>query len=176
MAERLAVEEGWPEMLGGAEARTERSPTILIETTDWDEYLSNYSSNFRGQVRNFERRLARGHRLEFRLADDPQRLEEDMDTLFALHDARWEAEGSNSTVFAGGQEAFHRQLAKLALENGWLRLSFLELDGEPAAAAYVFRLGGMDWLYQQGWNPDLAARGSAGCCSTTPSATPSETA
>jgi CelD/BcsL family acetyltransferase involved in cellulose biosynthesis len=154
VAERLAVEDGWPELLGGAEARTERSLTIRLETTDWDEHLAGYSANFRGQVRKLERRLARDHELEFRLAEDPERLEDDMDTFFALHGARWKQEGS--TVFEGDQEAFHRELARMALTGGWLRLSFLDLDGEPAAAGYGFRLGGMDWLYQQGWNPDMA--------------------
>jgi CelD/BcsL family acetyltransferase involved in cellulose biosynthesis len=156
VAERLAVDDGWPDLIGGAEARTERSPTIRLGTADWNEFLSRYSSNFRGQVRNFERRLARNHELAFRLADDPDRLEDDMSTLFDLHEARWAGVADGSTVFSGGLDQFHRRFAAEALASGWLRLSFLELDGTPAAAAYVFRLGGMDWLYQQGWNPDLA--------------------
>ena len=153
VAERLAVADGWPRLIGGTETRTERSLTVPLATTDWDEHLAGYSANFRGQVRKLERRLARDHTISYRLAEDPERLEADMDTFFALHDARWRR---GSTAFSDGRPAFHRRFARLALEGGWLRLSFLELDGEPVAAAYGLRLGGMDWLYQQGWNPDHA--------------------
>ena len=156
MAERLATVEAWPELIGGTVTRSERSPTIHVKTTDWTEFLSNYSSNFRGQVRNFENRLAKKHELAFRRSEDPERLDDDLDVFFRLHEQRWENGAGGSTVFSSGLEQFHRGFAHEALRRGWLRLSFLELDGEPVASAYVFRLGGADWLYQQGWDPSLA--------------------
>ena len=150
LAERLAG-NGWSELLGGRTVRREPSPELAIETTEWDEFLNARSSNFRQQVRKFERRLVRDHNLTFRLADDPERLDRDMTRMFELHDARW---GRETTAFPESLKPFHRELAALALEQGFLRLVFAELEGRPAAVWYGFRLGGADWFYQQGRDPD----------------------
>ena len=152
LAERLAG-NGWSDLLGGRTLRREPSPELAIETTDWDEFLNARSSNFRQQVRKFERRLVRDHGLRFRLADDPERLDRDMTSLFELHDARW---GARTTAFPQSLKPFHRELAALALEQGFLRLVFAELEGRPAAVWYGFRLGGADWFYQQGRDPAWA--------------------
>jgi CelD/BcsL family acetyltransferase involved in cellulose biosynthesis len=149
--ERLGSDEGWAETLSGTVTRVESSPTIRIATTDWDEYLATKSPNYRSQARRLERRLAREHALEYRVAGDPERIGEDMDAFFALHETRWAETGS--TAFGGGLRDFHRELATLALEGDWLRLCFLELDGTPRAANYCFRLGGADWFYQSGRDP-----------------------
>jgi CelD/BcsL family acetyltransferase involved in cellulose biosynthesis len=152
VAERLAADSGWASRLGGVVTRVESSPTIRFETDDWDEFLASKSSNFRGQVRRLERRLAKKYALEYRLADDADRLEEDMSTFFSLHEERW-ATGGGSISFAGGLSDFHRDFAPLALKGGWLRLCFLELDGVARAAIYCFRLGGAEWYYQAGRDP-----------------------
>jgi CelD/BcsL family acetyltransferase involved in cellulose biosynthesis len=153
VAERMAAADGWSGLLGGVVTRSEPTPTIALETTDWDEYLGTRSAHFRQQVRRLERRLGRDYELEFRLAEDPGRLEQDMDTFFDLHEARWAATGS--TVFSGELRQFHQELAALALAGGWLRLCFAELDGVPRAATYGFRLGNADWFYQTGRDPQF---------------------
>jgi CelD/BcsL family acetyltransferase involved in cellulose biosynthesis len=94
--------------------------------------------------------LEADHGLSYRLADDPLRLEEDMESLFRLHRARWSDE---TTAFPQELVPFHLDLAAEALRAGWLRLWLAELEGRPAAAWYGFRLGGADWFYQQGRDP-----------------------
>jgi CelD/BcsL family acetyltransferase involved in cellulose biosynthesis len=126
------------------------SPSVRLEGGSWDEFLARRSRNFRQQVGKRERRLARAGRLEFRVADDPARLDADIGTLFALHRRHW---GDRSRSFAGGREALHREFAALALERGWLRLRRLELDGRAIAALYSFRFGGNEWCYQVGRDP-----------------------
>lgn len=106
VAERLPVDDNWAEQLGGVVTRTELTPTISLETTDWDEYLATRSSHFRQQVRRLERRLGR----DYELTEDPQQLRQDMDTFFDLHEARWAATGSSSTVFSGEMREFHQEL------------------------------------------------------------------
>lgn len=150
LAERLPAADGWSRALGGRVLRREPSPELELGHSDWDEFLASRSSNFRQQTRKFERRLTRDHGLRYRLADDPDRLDADMQTLFDLHLARW---GRQTTAFPPELLAFHRELAAEALRAGWLRLWFAELDGRPAAAWYGFRLGGADWFYQQGRDP-----------------------
>jgi CelD/BcsL family acetyltransferase involved in cellulose biosynthesis len=150
LAERMPVADGWAQPLAGRRLRRELSPELELTTSDWDEFLAGRSANFRQQVRKFERRLTRDHGLSYRLVDDPATLEPDMDTLFRLHDARW---GEQTTAFTAGLRPFHLEVAAAALEKGWLRMWFAELEGRPAAVWYGFRMGGSDWFYQQGRDP-----------------------
>lgn len=123
-----------------------RKPRSKSEGIDWEGFLSRASRNLRQQVRRRERNVERAHQLRYRLADDQDRLDYDMDLLFSLHAARWGA------VNRGFQtvHAFHREFATLAFNRGWLRLWFLELDGAPAAAWYGFRFGTVESYYQAG--------------------------
>ncbi|MDQ5808997.1 MAG: GNAT family N-acetyltransferase, partial [Actinomycetota bacterium] len=148
----LAGDSGVAEALGGRELRREASPVLAVDGQGWDEWLAGKSSNFRGQVRRMERKLARDHELRFRLTEDPGTLAGDLDTLFRLHDLRWEAEGGTA-AFSEDRRAFHRDFAARALERGWLRLWVAEVDGEPAAAWYGLRHANRDWYYQFGRDP-----------------------
>ncbi len=148
LAGDLPSSERWSQLLGGHVVRREASP-ILRASGGWDEYLAGRSANLRQQVRRRERALAREHDLQYRLANDPSRLQADLDGLFALHGQRWDA---GESPFAGAHQAFHREFTAVALERGWLRLWFLELDGHPRAAWYGFRFEGIESYYQAGYD------------------------
>jgi glycosyltransferase involved in cell wall biosynthesis/CelD/BcsL family acetyltransferase involved in cellulose biosynthesis len=150
IAERLRAGEDWGSLLGARPISREESP-VLRFPGGFEEFLAARSRNFREQVRRRERKLARAHEISYRLADDPQRLHDDLTTLFSLHAARWADEGANA--FAGPRERLHRDFATRALERGWLRLWLLEADGAPVAAWYGFRFGGAEWYYQAGRDP-----------------------
>lgn len=152
LAERLAVPDQLGLALKGRRIRGESMPELRLETADWDQFLAGKSSNFRGQVRTKERRLQRDADLSFRLAEDPERLAEDMATLFDLHRRAWEAKGEQG-AFSEELASFHAEFARAAMERGWLRLWIASLDGAPAAAWYGFRRGGVDSFYQGGRDP-----------------------
>ncbi len=153
LAERLPEIAGLCEPLRGHRLRSETMPDLRLEAADWDGFLASRSSNFRGQVRNYERRLLRDNALTYRLCDDPARLDEDMETLFDLHRRGWRARGLKG-AFQDSLTGFHHDFARQALERGWLRLWIAELDGAPAAAWYGFRFGGADAYYQGGRDPE----------------------
>ena len=150
VAEKLPAGAGWSALLGGRLAKRDSSPVLSIEGQSWEGFLASRSANFRQQVGRRERRLKREHGATFRFADDPGGLERDLETLFRLHDARW---AGGSDAFSGPRRAFHREFAGKALERGWLRLWFLEVDGRPVAGWYGFRFGGAEWYYQSGRDP-----------------------
>lgn len=150
LAEQLPRDRDWSSVLDGRVVRREASPVIRSREGGWASYLASKSANFREQVRARERRLRRRYEVAFRRTDDPDRLQDDMGTLLALHRARW---GTRESAFRS--EAFHRAFAEAALDRGWLRLWFLELDGRPAAAWYGFRFGDVESFYQSGRDPRL---------------------
>jgi CelD/BcsL family acetyltransferase involved in cellulose biosynthesis len=147
LGEQLDGDGRWREALGGVVVRREASPILRLHGASWDELLSRRSTNFREQVRRRERRLARGFDVRFRLSAEPDRLDRDLDLLFALHRARW---GRRS---AFRHEAFHREFAALAHAQGWLRLWFLEVDDRAVAAWCGYRFEGVESYYQAGRDP-----------------------
>jgi CelD/BcsL family acetyltransferase involved in cellulose biosynthesis len=148
LAEHVPAGDGWAALLdGGAVLRRERYP-ILRADDGWDAYLATRTAHFRKKIASLERRLGRAGTVRLRLADDAAGLDRDLDHLFSLHRARWPA-GSEFLT----HESFHREFARRALTEGWLRLWFCELDGVPAACWYGFRFAGVESHFQSGRNP-----------------------
>jgi CelD/BcsL family acetyltransferase involved in cellulose biosynthesis len=149
IADRLSGACDWGRLLGARTLEREQSPLLRIAGSSWEGFLAARSSNFREQVRRRERKLAREHRIAFRLADSAS-LERDFEVLVALHGLRW---GGGSPAFAGPMKRFHREFASCALDRGWLRLWLLEVNGDPVAAWYGFRFAGSESYYQSGRDP-----------------------
>jgi CelD/BcsL family acetyltransferase involved in cellulose biosynthesis len=148
LGEELPRSEGWSTHLEATVRGTSSSPALPLQWGSWDEFLATRSSNFRQQVRRRERALdERG--LRFRLCENRDRLERDLDILFALHRDRWVGGESEFTRL----DAFHRDFAVSAFDRGWLRLWFLEVDGTDVAAWYGLRFGGVESYYQAGRDP-----------------------
>ncbi len=150
LGEHLPARDGWAAMLGGGAVLRREGFPLLRAPEGWAGYLPTRSSHFRHKIAGLERRLGRHRDLRYRLADDPARLDQDLDRLFDLHRARW-ARGSEFLA----HEEFHRDMAQAAFHQGWLRLWFLELDGVAVAAWYGFRFAGVESHFQSGRDPRL---------------------
>ncbi len=137
--------ERWDQLVGGSAIHTSSSPSATFSGTDWDDYLRSLSRNQREQVRRRERRLFREHDARYRVTTDGETLVTDLDTFFDLHRARWP---SGSSLL--GREPFYRDFAARALENGWLRLSFLEVGGRAVASHLDFSYAGVHFQYNSG--------------------------
>ena len=151
LVERLAGDRAWGALLGGRVMVREGSPVVDLAGTTWDALMGSWSPNMRSQIRRSERRLEREHGLRFRLAADGERLDRDLDLLFDLHAVCWP---DTHSEFARAHRSFHREFAAVALERGWLRLWFLEAEGQPVAAQLVYRFCGVDSYYQSGRSPE----------------------
>jgi CelD/BcsL family acetyltransferase involved in cellulose biosynthesis len=151
LAERLASSDLLPESLRERMLQAEPSPVLHIDGRSWDDYLASKSSNFRQQARRRERKLAKEHEIKFRLAEDPDRLDADLEDLFLLHNLRWQG---YSGALLERRAAFHRDFAHRALERGWLRLWLLEVNRRTVAAVYGLRFANRELFYQAGRDPD----------------------
>lgn len=118
---------------------------------DWDAYLQARSSHLRSQIRKHARRIERNHAVRVRRTEAPGELEADMSSFFELHGMRF---AGKSLLLTDRGRAFHRDFAAAALARGWLRLWFLELDEQPIATWYGWRIGDRYAFYNQGFNPE----------------------
>lgn len=150
LGDRLAAADAWVPALHARLLSTEPCP-VLQNPGDWSTYLRTRTRNLRQNVGAKTRRLEAQHDVAYRLSG-PDELDDDLDTLFRLHDARWGEQSSFTRT-----RDFHEEFARRALDRGWLRLWVLEVDGRAAAALYGLRYGGDEWFYQSGRDPALEA-------------------
>lgn len=148
LGEQLPGESAWGKRLSGHIARREGSPVVRFQDS-WEE--TSWSRRLRKELRRDERRLRDTHDVQVRTVTDKADLEVGLDHLFALHRARW----PEGTRFERS-ERFHRDFARRAFDNGWLRLRIMEVDGRPAAARLGFRFLDVESGYQSGWDPKYA--------------------
>lgn len=122
----------------------------------WEEYVCSLARNLRHNLGRYGRKLARRGLIEFQLWKDPDALGDAMDRFKILHLKRRGVRGDRGSFAYPGFEAFHREFARLALEQGWLRLAFLRVNGEAVAGVYSFQYRGVTYAYQSGFDPAWA--------------------
>ena len=102
-------------------------------TTIWP----SISKSHRKQLRQLERRVLESDRDSLASASN---LESDLDTawdvLVDLHQRRRRSLGEPGCFASRPFHDFHREVVGRLLDRGQLRMSWLELDGTPAAAEY----------------------------------------
>jgi len=126
--------------------------------TTWDEYLAGLSRGHRKQIRRLQRNLFDTGRAVLRSVRRVDELPAAMDLLVDLHRRRREMFGQPGCFASPRFQGFHRDVARRLLRGGQLQLSYLELDGRPAAAEYQLVGDGVVYAYQSGIAPDVLDR------------------
>ena len=134
---------------------TEPCPYIVLPPT-WDAYAATLGKKMRSNLGYYDRLLFRTFPDAKIILADESTLEEGVNALFRLHQARWNARLLPGAL--GGQTVrlFHRNVAQELLSAGLLRLHLLYADGDYRAALYCFATGGKTFYYLGGFSPDYA--------------------
>jgi CelD/BcsL family acetyltransferase involved in cellulose biosynthesis len=80
-----------------------------------------------------------------------------LDTLFALHAARWRTGGEPGVLGHPAVQAFHREALPALLEAGLARSHLVRIGGRVAAAHYGLAAGRTHFYYIGGFDPELRA-------------------
>jgi CelD/BcsL family acetyltransferase involved in cellulose biosynthesis len=119
----------------------------------WEDYLAAISKSHRKQLRQLERRVLETGRAEWHPATSTADLETAWPVLVDLHQQRRRSLNEPGCFASRTFHDFHREVAGRLLDRGQLRLSWLELDGIPAAAEYHLAGGRATYAYQGGVDP-----------------------
>jgi CelD/BcsL family acetyltransferase involved in cellulose biosynthesis len=144
----------WPGRMIALPASHETLPHIDVAGIAWEKYLAGRSRGLRNDVGRKMRSLRRDHEVRLRRTVAAEQVHSDMDTLFRLHDARWGTREGTSAMDDRAAREFQRDLAQATQAQGWLRLYLLEVDDEPVAAWYGWRVGDRFSYYQAGFDPN----------------------
>lgn len=133
----------------------EPCPYVSLPPT-WEELTQKLGKKMRSNLGYYDRLLQKTFsEVRYTLAD-ASTLDAGMTALFALHQSRWNARWLPGVLGGKRTQAFHRDVAARFLEQGWLRLHLLFLDGEIRSALYCFVVGGRTLYYLGGFAPELS--------------------
>jgi len=125
----------------------------------WQEHLAELSKDHRKQLRRLERDYLATGRARLHTATNRDEFETARRILIDLHQRRRTALGEPGCFSSVRFAAFHNDVMPSLLADGRLRLSWVELDGRPAAAEYHVADGGVVYAYQAGIEPELLEHG-----------------
>ena len=122
---------------------------------DWNTFAGRLGKKMRSNLGYYDRLLQKTFaEARYGMADTGS-LQEGMTALFDLHQKRWNARWLPGVLGSRRVQAFHRDVAQIFLENGWLRLHLLTVEGTIRAALYCFSYGGRTFYYLGGFAPEM---------------------
>ena len=146
----LAVLGDWASVNGGALTvePLQRCPTIHLPG-DWEQYLAAIDKKQRHEIRRKMRRAAEMQpSAEWYLVEDPSSLDTEIDAFFAL----MAEDEEKKTFLTRAMQDTMRALLHEAQSAGLLKLAFLGVEGEKAAAYILFDYAGKLWVYNSGFS------------------------
>ena len=121
---------------------------LLLPAT-WDALLNMLSAKERHEIRRKLRRLEEAGRVDYHVAEDMTAVKSELDTFLTL----FRQNRSDKAAFMTGKmECFFRSVAEELAGADILRLFFLTLNNEPAAAVMCFDYQATRYLYNNGYN------------------------
>lgn len=125
------------------------SPEVCLPM-EWEEFLAGLSKKDRHELRRKLRRLERAGEVRHQCARDPDTLSQDLDDFFRLFKA---SRPDKVEFLTSERETFFREMSSSMMERGYLRLSFLELNGERVSTNLCFEYNNSASLYNSGYDP-----------------------
>ena len=127
-------------------------PVIPLAGHTFDSYLGTLGSSHRANVRRRLRSLEQQFDVRFdRVTAHGERCDM-LAALVAFHERRFKEQGGSSAFMTPAVIAFQDEVTRRALDQGWLRMYALRLDGQAVAVMYGFLFGGRFYFYQHGFD------------------------
>ena len=123
----------------------------IIDLPDsWEEYLAMLDKKQRHEVRRKLRRAQGAGDVSWYIVDHTHDLAAEMDDFIELHRL---SQTEKDQFMEPQMQAFFHAAAQAVLDVGWLQLSFLEVNGEKAAAMFCFDYADSILVYNSGYDP-----------------------
>lgn len=140
----LALQQGW---------RVEQTQQTICPVVDlpdsWEQYLSQLESGFVSQLRKHTFAVGVDDLVSYRLLTQPAEVAEAIPSFIQLH----KQSGTDKASFwTTAREHFFVEMATELAKKGLVRLYFLDLTNDPAAAALIFDYQNQFLLYNSGFN------------------------
>ena len=147
---RIMVEQaqknGWQ-----AEAGEEEVCPVITLAESWDDYLAGINKKQRHEIRRKLRRAEGSAETRWYVIDNAADLtEEVLDIFIDLHQ---KSTPDKEDFWDEAKETFFRSLTKRIAELGYLKLYFVEIDGQIASTLLCFDYNNEILVYNSGYDP-----------------------
>ncbi len=126
------------------------TPGLCLPDT-WEQYLAGLSKKNRHELRRKLRRLDGAAGWRWYCVQEPSEVAGRLDDFLAL---MRRSDPEKAAYMTGEREGFFRRAAQRTAQLGWLRLFFLQMEGQDVAASLCFDYDNVRLLYNSGYNPD----------------------
>ena len=127
------------------------SPQLVLPSS-WEQYLSQLKRKDRHELRRKLRRLSQV-KSRYYVVEDGERLPQDLGDFFRLFE---QGKGDKKGFMTDQMRGFFKAMANAVAAKGYLRLAFLEVDGQRVASAICFDCWDHFHLYNSGYDPGYA--------------------
>jgi CelD/BcsL family acetyltransferase involved in cellulose biosynthesis len=128
------------------EEHSYHAPSIPLPG-DFETYLCGIDKKQRHEIRRKMRRTAEsGSQVRWYIADNPDNLAAEVEAFLNL----MATEPTKADFLTEAMRGQMQRLCRAAMENGWLQLAFLEIDGQKAAGYLNFDYRDSIWVYNSG--------------------------
>ncbi|MFN8121221.1 MAG: GNAT family N-acetyltransferase [Thermoleophilia bacterium] len=138
-------------------ARTSIRVPVVDTTGTWDDYWASRSRNLRHNVERCARRAAESGDLVFEVHDafEDGGLEGLLQDGFAVEASGWKGAEGTAILADARTRTYYTELAAWAAAEGWLRLSFVRLDGRAIAFCFGIEAHGVHYALKVGYEDSM---------------------
>lgn len=151
---QTAKEQGWRTQV----SQQDVCPVITLPHS-WDDYLAGLKKKQRHEIRRKMRKIETEAQTRWYVIDSPAGLTEAMEIFIDLHQKSTQ---DKEDFWSDGLIGFFKELSTQLAQVGWLKLYFIEVDGNQAAAMLCFDYDNEFLLYNSGYDPEQFAHLSPG--------------
>lgn len=133
---------------------------VINLPADWESYLGMLDKKQRHEVRRKVRKAESEAEVGWYIVDSTHNLDEEIARFLSL----MRASHPEKALFLDNPKnlAFFQRLAPMTFQCGWLKLSFLVINGVPSATYFDFDYNNRALVYNSGLLPDETGNLSAG--------------
>jgi CelD/BcsL family acetyltransferase involved in cellulose biosynthesis len=150
--ERLAAENGY---LTGA-WHSNNSPYVQLMGS-WENYVKNLTKHHRSNINSRLNRLQKLGPANLELVSSQAELPTALEEGYRIEAAAWKGEAGTAIYSQPELREFYTAFAKMAAERGWLRLYFLNVNGERIAFDYCILYQNKLYSLKIGYDPKFAS-------------------
>jgi CelD/BcsL family acetyltransferase involved in cellulose biosynthesis len=134
------------------------TPVVGLEGC-FETYQRSLSRNRRRSLRRGRRALEAQGEVSFHVHERLDGLHVALHDVFEVEASGWKGRAGTAMASRPETARFYAQIARWAASRGWLRLSFLSLDGRPIACDFSLEFDGRLYSLKSGYDEDYRAAG-----------------
>jgi CelD/BcsL family acetyltransferase involved in cellulose biosynthesis len=131
------------------------SPYLTLTGT-WDDYQKDLDRKHHSNIRNRLNRLRKMGNVELEVVSTEDKIEHSLEAGFDIEAKAWKGRSGTAILCHPDLLAFYQKIAWRAAERGWLRLSFLSVNGRKIAFDYSLQYKNKLYVLKPGYDPEFA--------------------